>query len=381
MDSLAARYEGSISKVRTVMRHIVPSHPEQIQTDGTVTHAEILQQPELWPVTLDLVQHRSFDRALLEGPVVITGAGTSSYAALAVAESWGTARAVPTTDLLLDAGPFFGKGGLLISLARSGDSPESVAAVEKVQQSFPAVKHIAITCNAHGKLAAAKGVEVVILDPRTNDRSLAMTSSFSNLVLAGMALRHGDRLRAVIESICLAVRSRFAELEKQAGKIASQSASRVVILSSRPLYGAAREASLKILEMTAGKCVAIPETFLGLRHGPMSFLRPDTLVVCLLSADSLVRRYEEDLIEELRSKRLGHIVGIGAEGSPKHLFDEFVPANAPELPDALRTPFEIVFPQLFAYHLSLQAGLNPDSPSPDGVITRVVKGFHIHEDE
>jgi tagatose-6-phosphate ketose/aldose isomerase len=310
---------------------------------------------------------------------VVTGAGTSAYAAFAIAESWKTARAIPTTDLLLDATPFFDKNGLVISLARSGDSPESVAAIENVQRSFPAVKHLAITCNPEGKLAAAKGVDVLMLDERTNDRSLAMTSSFSNLVLAGIALRHGSRLRAVIGTVCGRVSAAFASLEQQAREIASRSPSRVVILASRPLYGAAREAALKILEMTGGRTVAIPETFLGLRHGPMSFLRPDTLVVCLLSSDPFIRRYEEDLVEELRVKHLGHIVALGPEESAIRLFDNFIPANAPELPDMLRTPFEIVFPQLLAYHLSLNAGLNPDNPSPDGVITRVVKGFRIHD--
>jgi tagatose-6-phosphate ketose/aldose isomerase len=359
------------------MRNIASSQP--IQVDAPVTHAEILQQPELWPVTLDLVERQSLDTTLIDGPVVITGAGTSAYAALAIAESWRTARAVPTTDLLLDGSPFFDKSGLLISLARSGDSPESVAAIEMVQRSFPAVKHLAITCNPAGKLASAKGVNVLMLDERTNDRSLAMTSSFSNLVLAGMALRHGSQLRAVIGTVCDRVSESVASLEQQAREVASRSPSRVVILASRPLYGAAREASLKILEMTAGRTVAIPETFLGLRHGPMSFLRPDTLVVCFLSSDSFIRQYEEDLIEELRAKHLGHIVAIGPEPASECRVDNFIPANAPELPDTLRTPFEIVFPQLLAYHLSLNAGLNPDNPSPDGVITRVVKGFRIHE--
>ncbi|HEX6545361.1 MAG TPA: hypothetical protein VF023_03565, partial [Bryobacteraceae bacterium] len=315
------------------MRNIASSQP--IHVDAPVTHAEILQQPELWPITLDLVERRSLDTTLIDGPVVITGAGTSAYAAFAIAESWGTARAVPTTDLLLNASPFFDKAGLLISLARSGDSPESVAAIENVQRAFPSVKHLAITCNPAGKLASAKAVDVLMLDERTNDRSLAMTSSFSNLVLAGMALRHGSPLRAVIGTVCDRASESLASLEQQAREIASRSPSRVVILASRPLYGAAREASLKILEMTAGRTVAIPETFLGLRHGPMSFLRSDTLVVCLLSTDSFIRQYEEDLIEELRAKRLGHIVAIGCEQSSVLRVDRFIPANAPELPDIL----------------------------------------------
>ena len=38
-----------------------------------------------------------------------------------------------------------------------------------------------------------------------------------------------------------------------------------------------------MLEMTAGRVIAISETCLGLRHGPMSMVHGDALVVCFLS--------------------------------------------------------------------------------------------------
>jgi tagatose-6-phosphate ketose/aldose isomerase len=110
----------------------------------------------------------------------------------------------------------------------------------------------------------------------------------------------------------------------------------------------------------------------------MSFLRADTLVLCLLSSDPVRRLYEIDLIRELRSKRLGYSVGITGTVEPHGLFDEVIPAVLPEAPDDMRTPFEIPIPQLLGYHLSRGLGLNPDNPSPDGVITRVVQGVTIH---
>jgi tagatose-6-phosphate ketose/aldose isomerase len=362
------------------MQKVTPSSDAQIRPPGTVTHAEIFQQPQLWPTTLDIVGHSRVPPGVSGQPVVVTGAGTSAYAAVAIAASWRRAQGIPTTDLLLDPTPFYESDGLLISLARSGDSPESIGVVEKVQRLFPAVEHLAITCNANGKLANAAGVHAIVLDPRTNDRSLAMTSSFSNLVLAGLALRHAARLSSDLPAISKRAQSGLTELDELARTVAARPASRIAILASRPLFGAAREASLKILEMTAGQCVAVPETFLGLRHGPMSFLRADTLVLCFLSTNPLFQRYEEDLISELKAKGLGYIVGIGSDHWPRDIFNDFVPAAAPELPDFLRTPFEIIFPQLLAYHLSLRVGLNPDNPSPDGVITRVVKGVRIHEE-
>jgi tagatose-6-phosphate ketose/aldose isomerase len=347
---------------------------------GALTHSEIFQQPELWPTTLERVPAGLLGGLRVSGPVVITGAGTSAYAASAVASSWKHAEAIATTDLLTDATSLFPDGGLLVSLARSGDSPESLGVVKRIQRRFPAVQHLAITCNAHGALAQAAGVNPVILDPRTNDRSLAMTSSFSNLVLAGMSLHHQEQLRTVLPSICSRVDSLLPELDRRAQTIAERGIDRVSILASGALGGAAREACLKILEMTAGQVVAIPETFLGLRHGPMSFLRQDSLVLCFLSSDPQVRAYEEDLLDELKRKQLGYILAVAPDDATSGLYHERIPAAAPDLPDYLRTPFEIVFPQLLAYHLSLRLGFNPDSPSPDAVITRVVQGFRIHED-
>ena len=320
-----------------------PSTNAALKAPGGLTHSEILQQPQLWPTTLDRVTPDYLSKTQVKGTVVVTGAGASAYAASAVAASWDGSVAVPTTDLVLDAQPFFSDNGLLLSLARSGDSPESVAAVEKVQQQFPRVKQLAITCNANGKLASASGVEAIVLDPRTNDRSLAMTSSFSNLVLAGLSLRYHQQLASALPSLCRRAESYLPQFEEIARTIARRSASRVTVLASRPLFGAAREASLKILEMTAGNVIAIPETFLGLRHGPMSFLREDSLVLCILSSDPRVRRYEKDLIDELRSKQLGYIVAIAPEGTDASSFDQGIPSCAGALPDYLRVPFKSSF--------------------------------------
>jgi tagatose-6-phosphate ketose/aldose isomerase len=151
-----------------------------------------------------------------------------------------------------------------------------------------------------------------------------------------------------------------------------------VVLSSSPLQGWAQEARLKALEMTAGAFAVMAETYLGLRHGPMSFAREDTLVLCLLSSDPLRRLYEVDLLRELRAKNIGYLVGIAGPDAPDGLFDAVIPAVAPNLRDDLRTPYEIMAPQLLGYHLSRGKGLDPDNPSPGGVINRVVQGVVIH---
>jgi len=334
----------------------------------------------LWPDTVDRVQRHVWKRGPVPetARVVICGAGTSAYAATAVEAAWPLARAIPTTDLLPDAA-YASDAQILLSLARSGNSPESVGVVESVLKSFPHIRHIAITCNAEGRLAHHPAVEALLLDPRTNDRSLVMTSSFSNLVLAGLAMRHAAEIAAHLDTVCRRAQRAYEDLQERAGRIAARRPTRVVILASRPLFGWALEARLKLMEMTAGRIAVMAETYLGLRHGPMSFVDSDTLVLCALSTDAHRRRYEDDLLAELRAKHIGHIVAIQPPPPGNGFVSESIPALAPELPDELRTPFEIVFPQLLAWHLSVTNGLNPDSPSPDGVITRVVEGVRIYE--
>jgi len=268
---------------------------------------------------------------------------------------------------------------LLVSIARSGDSPESAGVVAKIQREFPSVKHLAITCNSDGKLARMAGVEALLLDPRSNDKSLVMTSSFSNLVLAGLAIHCGQQLHSRLSEICRETERNLADMELSAQQLAKSIPARVAILSSPRLWGAAREAGLKILEMTAGGVTILTETFLGLRHGPMSFLREDSLVLAFLSGDAKVRPYELDVLEELRGKKLGKIVAIGSGSANEIPCHELIGTSAQDLPDELRTPFDIVFPQLLAFHLSLRSGLDPDNPSPQGVINRVVQGVRIHE--
>jgi tagatose-6-phosphate ketose/aldose isomerase len=358
---------------------------QQLNGRGRITHAEIRQQPELWATTVERVT-TSNARDIVQGrAAVICGAGTSAYAASAVAASWMNATAIPTTDLLLYSKedlfrlvPAFVSNGVLVSIARSGDSPESVGVIKRIKQMFPGVTHLAITCNEKGEMLRLPGVNPLVLDPRTNDRSLVMTSSFSNLLLAGMLVAQPDVLKQSLPSIAAAVNGAFAKFDALGRKLAANAPNRFMVLTSAGLEPVAREARLKVLEMTAGRIVAESETFLGVRHGPLSFLRPDSYVVAMLSSDPERRRFEEDLLHELQHKKLGHVIVVGATRPDSALGQDFMPAMAPNLPDELRGPFEIVFPQLLAYHLSLASDLDPDSPSPDGVITRVVQPFQLH---
>jgi tagatose-6-phosphate ketose/aldose isomerase len=354
-----------------------------LQAVPQYTLEEIYRQPLLWPTTLENVRSASgrlqLPGKLKQARVLLTGAGTSAYAASAVASAWPHAIAVPTTDLLLDAESYLLGVDAVVSLARSGDSPESVAVVERVRALRPDILQFAIVCNKDGALSRSALDGLIFLDPRTNDKSLVMTSSFSNLVLAGLVLAQPDAVAASLDEFSKHAASLLPGIDQACRRAAARIRDRIAVLSSSPLLGWAREAGLKTLEMTAGRFPLLTETYLGLRHGPMSFVKADTLVLCLLSSDPVRRLYEIDLLRELRAKKIGYLVGIADPATSEGLFDEVITAVVPHANDALRTPFEILGPQLLGYHLSLGIGLNPDSPSPDGVINRVVQGVIIHQ--
>ena len=347
---------------------------------------EIARQPLLWPTTVTRVLAANLSSGLAHRPIIFTGAGTSGYAGTAIAEAWPGAKAIPTTELLLQsaediqrAEPAFCAGGVLVSLARSGDSPESAAVVERMQRFFPGVRQLAILCNAQGRLAQIPGVEVICLDARTNDRSLAMTSSFSNLVLGGLALQHAAKIEESLPDISDRMAGQLSELNAAAVTIAQACTDRIVVLSSA-MRALALEVSLKVLELTAGHVMGLTETFLGFRHGALCFLRENTPVICFASSDPVKRRYEREMLEDLKKSGLGKVALVGDEECRSWPHEWWVRASAPQLPDTLRTPFEIPFGQLLAYQLSVHAKVNPDNPSPEGLITRVVKRFSIHDE-
>lgn len=364
------------------MQQNVGGSQMDVEAAGHLTFQEIARQPELWPVVSKAVRtdaaRLQIDQKLESKRVLVTGAGSSAYASSAVAAAWPGAIAVPTTDLLLDTDRYLAGVDAVISLARSGESPESAAVVERIRSQHPEIYQLAIVCNADSALARAGVDDLITLDPRTNDRSLVMTSSFSSLVLAGVALAQPNGVLANVEALSARAASLFSEIDAACRRVADRVRDRIVVLSSSPLLGWGREAGLKTLEMTSGHFTVVTETFLGLRHGPMSFVKPDTAVLCLLSSDPVRRSYEIDLIDELRSKKIGFLVGIADPEERDQLFDERIPAVAPHEDDSLRTSYEIVSAQLLGYHLSLRLGLNPDNPSPDGIINRVVRGVQIH---
>ena len=304
------------------------------------TPREIAQQPDTWPNTFALFEQRRaqiiefldaagiFNEPAHRPTVFLIGAGTSDYIGRALAqllrEHWQCeVLAVPSTDIVTHLNDLIlpHQKYLWISFSRSGDSPESVAAVEKALAARPDIHHLIVTCNAKAKMvkvtAGNPKVLSICLDDAVNDRGLAMTSSFSNMVVFGQCLAHATdpaNYKKVIADLVAAGKSFLDGAPDLAAKLASETFATACFIGSGPLRAVASECALKALELTSGKILTMSESALGLRHGPMSALKQDTLLVCFLSSDPLVRRYEIDLLREIGEKKLVRTrVGIGAK--------------------------------------------------------------------
>jgi tagatose-6-phosphate ketose/aldose isomerase len=380
------------------------ARPEKEQREIGYFHTlrEILQQPATWLQTGEQMISMSAElREMISGirALVLTGSGSSEYAGECV-------RLVLQNELSIAAqtiggGMLLTHGGkaivpdrpaMMLSLARSGDSPESVGALSLMLATEPEIRHLVVTCNAEGGLATAYSddprVKVIVLADQTNDRSLVMTSSFTNMVLAARSLGMLEtpaRYRALIQGLSVKaeklLRTSFGILAELAGR----DFDRVVFLASGVRLGAARESALKMLEMTAGRVFATCENYLGLRHGPMSAVHPGTLIVCFLSSDPLVRAYECDLIRELNDKQLGMAKLIFGEAVPSDLArnqDVVIDCDGlAKLGDENMPVLDVLIGQILAFFRCLKEKLQPDSPSSDGVINRVVQEFKLHQPE
>jgi tagatose-6-phosphate ketose/aldose isomerase len=289
------------------------SKDEQEAAGFSHTLREIRQQPELWSETAEQIAPmlNAFRELVEESKaIVFTGSGSSCYVGECLAHPVQSAtglaaRAISSGDLLLLRNAALPpiRPLLLVSFARSGDSPESSELIRRLLDDEPQVRHLIITCNRSGRLAEVWGphgleptsrVSVVTLDDRTCDRSLVMTSSFTNLALAGLALayigREGEYLACAKRLACLGEQLLACGSDALADA-ASAGFIRLIALGDGSAYGAARESALKSLEMTDGRVFTMAETTLGFRHGPMCGLHRDALLLMFLSADPLRRPY------------------------------------------------------------------------------------------
>lgn len=372
---------------------------------GIFTSTEINQQPSTWKKTIKQVEDSKDElKAFIENvtkhedyDIILTGAGTSEFVGNALfahlsgllnhkAKSYGTTDIVATPEAYLSRT----KPTLLISFGRSGNSPESVGAVDAAESVCDNVYHLFVTCNKNGALskraAETHNCYAINLTDETHDQSFAMTSSYSNMYLATYLCFHLNELEETVEKVrkIAAAGQNFLDNHYSVAQqiVDEYNFERIVYLGSNTLKGTSQESALKMLELTAGRVVTMYDTPMGFRHGPKSIVDDTTLTVVYLSDEAYTRQYEVDLLKEMSGQRKGNkivVVMSSADEAVSALADYTVVYDMKEENENILLGLDyILFAQTLAVLKSLSLDITPDNPCPTGEVNRVVKGVTLY---
>ncbi|HCM63365.1 MAG TPA: aldose isomerase [Morganella sp. (in: Bacteria)] len=368
---------------------------------STWTETEIRQQPDCWMNALHSIDSQrtaldAFLAPLLAQDnlnIILTGAGTSAFIGEMISPvlrrlTGRSVTAIPTTDIVTNPVDYLPQHQpvLLISFARSGNSPESVAAFDLANQCIADCSHLVITCNKEGHLyqrvQGKKNGFALLMPPQTNDKAFAMTSSITSMMCSCLAaLAPQEFSTQHFTRVAQRARETIAAHGNGTQNLPGNDCfSRVVYLGSGSFQGLARESALKLLELTAGQTAAFYDTPTGFRHGPKSLVDADTLVVMYISNQPYTRQYDLDLLAELRRDRIAKCV-IAIADKPDDVISAgehcYLPAGDTLSDTELLFCF-LPYAQLFALSQSVKAGITPDTPSASGTVNRVVQGVIIH---
>ena len=379
------------------------SENDLIRLGAIHTATEIYQQPNLWTEVFEIIKNNETRLKKLKQNIdsinnlriVLTGAGTSAYigdTAEGYLKSLLNKRieSIPTTDIVCNPNQHIEKqtSTILVSFARSGNSPESVGVYDLFDRLCDDVTQIIITCNENGELAkkALKSDKniVILMPKKSNDKSFAMTSSFTCMLLTSLLIFDIENLHSKRNLINKIASNGQTILEREWEKIqylSNEDIQRVVYVGSGCLKGLTREASLKNLELTSGKIISVCESILGFRHGPKSIIDEKTLVIMFASQNDYTRLYDSDLAKEIFHDKGEHKLWIISNDSFE-CFDKnsykYSVIDKGYIPEAFVALNYILFAQIFALMNSIKLGISPDSPRPDGTVNRVVKGVKIY---
>ena len=378
---------------------------ELLELGAEITTREIYQQPDVWKEAFEAYQEKREEiAAFLQDiaakhdyiKVILTGAGTSAYVGDTLVpyfkevydeRKWNF-NAIATTDIVANPQTYLKKEvpTVLVSFARSGNSPESVATVDLAKALVDELYQVTITCAAEGELALqAHGDDrnLLLLQPAaSNDAGFAMTSSFTSMMLTALLVFDPEEFSVkskrfeVLSNLSRKVLDNAADVKE----LVDLEFNRVIYLGAGPFFGLAHEAQLKILELTAGQVATMYESPVGFRHGPKSLINEDTVVLVFGTTTDYTRKYDLDLIREVAGDQIARrVVLLSDQAFGLENVKEVVLGCGGVLNDVYRVFPYIVYGQLFALLTSLKVGNRPDTPSPTGTVNRVVQGVIIHE--
>ncbi|HCL5253047.1 TPA: SIS domain-containing protein [Salmonella enterica] len=362
-----------------------------------LTAKAIVSQPGLWQEGFRRVKAQ--EKAITafwvgcekQRRIVITGAGSSLLATQSCLNWLYTVsnrqvEVIPSTDLILMPERITDEV-ILVSVSSSGNTPETVSVVEKQLQARPGLRHIAVTNNAQSKLAQLAcrhpGGLFVPVPEGTSNGSFAATSEFTLPLWYLMLLLAPDRWHELENILPVLVRGTCYFLQNYASDIeqwATLERDNMVAVGALSLKAVACETSLKLLEMGNGGIMTAWHSMLEFRHGPKLIINRDATIIGYIAARADMRRYDLDMMTELKRERgeTAMIIGVGhdALADDDAVCDRYYHFSCPELAEShesFAAMLYVLFAQLAGLYKAIAAGVTPDNPSQDGKVAKVAK--------
>ena len=368
------------------------------------TACEIAQQPKCWKEILELYNKKreevnSFLKKidLKNRTVIFSGAGTSEYIGdaiyLYVQKQGIDAISIPSTSFVTNPELYLkkDKNYLIVSFARSGNSPESLGVLnlaKKLIKNEDQLAFLTITCDKNGRLAEEvityKNSLLYLLPISTNDKSFAMTSSYSSMLISAILILSNDSNHLIqnIENIIPNGINIINNIYYQISEIADKKFNRIIYLGANTLEQYAKEANLKMLELTQGKVISVSNSPVGFRHGPKSIINSNSVVVVFLSTNEFTRKYDFDLVKEIyNDKKVSQLIIFDYQNDPAiaKYCNTYITIGSKETADDVLVGLQyVIISQILALYKSIKLGFSPDNPCPSGEVNRVVKGVKIY---
>ena len=364
------------------------------------TASEIAHQPAMWRAICDVLKENKkaisdFMASLGEVRVILTGAGSSGFVGKAVAgfvaqkcgiicDSIHTTDIVSAPDVYLTNRPT-----LLVSFARSGNSPESEGAVRYARKRIKELYEVSIVCDGTSRLSTTTKESdkslTLVMPEGTNDKGFAMTSSVSCMALAGFALFNADKIDEItsdITKLANHVEKCGISMVESAKQCAEWGFERAWYIGSGPFTALVNEGALKMMELTNGAVVAGHNSSTEFRHGPKTVLNPKTLTVHFVSNAPFTAQYDMDLLNQLYQERDGNKV-MALHNADRTVAADYSVGYSTAgygIGDDICVGIQcLVFMQLLSMFKSLTLGVPTDNPSPTGLVNRVVQGVTVYD--
>ncbi|MCG8347346.1 MAG: SIS domain-containing protein [Chloroflexales bacterium] len=359
-----------IKMVKSIIINQYQSKRSLMDNHGLHTFNEIMSQPSVWQATLEELSPQLDPLAQLWAEeqfeqVIFTGCGSPYYLALTGAALFQSltkipSQAYPASEIVLFPDMVFTpyKKILLIAISRSGETTETIEAVEEFQRR--GYSHVlSITCHADTRLT--RTTQHALVARHAHEHSIAQTRSFSSmavlvLALAELVSRANTDLTPLVPAVDQLLTT-YQGLARHYGE--ATHIERFFFLGSGPQHGIAREAMLKMKEMS----LAYSEAYhtLEFRHGPMSMVNEHTLVIGLVSEEAA--QQELAVLADMR-RHGAHTLTIvdqlteDADEPP----NQTIVLNS-QLPAWARVILYLPVLQLLSYYKAMASGLDPDRPT------------------